>query len=433
MKPCEMTEAELAELWRRASGRRPLELEGESWEVAYPGRRPGQGGPDFQGALLAGKSGQLLRGDVEAHRLSSLWRAHGHHRDPAYNDVILHLVAQDDTHRPIRLENGQEVPTLALDAWIGEADLPSPEVAAASPRPDLGLLLDRAGGKRLEEKAACFYEEMGDGEGPQVLYRGLLGALGYAGNKDAFRNLADRVPLRQLEGYIGNMEDEEAVAQAEAFLLGAAGLLPSQRELPPDHPWERCLELARARCGGEVAIPVPWLRWGRPGNHPARRLAGAARMAVGFRRQGLLEGLKSLLEKGSEARVAGELSRGLKVEADDYWRCHLCPGTKAPGDLGALVGLGRAREMAVNIVLPFFLAWARREGRHQLAERCLKVYKRHPKLPDNGLLGQVRACLGPALAGALTSACRQQGLLHLERNVCYQGGCRACPLKEGNP
>ena len=52
-------------------------------------------GPDFQGAaLLLGD--QLRRGDVELHRLASEWFAHGHHQDPAYSGVILHVVWEDD-------------------------------------------------------------------------------------------------------------------------------------------------------------------------------------------------------------------------------------------------------------------------------------------------------------------------------------------------
>src|SRR5690554_6805746 len=52
-------------------------------------------GPDFQTAKI--KVGNtLLVGNVEIHIQSSDWRKHGHHRDPLYQRIILHVVFEDD-------------------------------------------------------------------------------------------------------------------------------------------------------------------------------------------------------------------------------------------------------------------------------------------------------------------------------------------------
>lgn len=65
-------------------------------------------GPDFQGAaLLLGE--RLVRGDVEIHRKSSDWFAHGHNRDPTYGKVVLHAVWEDDT------PGATGLPTLVLE------------------------------------------------------------------------------------------------------------------------------------------------------------------------------------------------------------------------------------------------------------------------------------------------------------------------------
>ena len=44
--------------------------------------------------------GERTAGNVELHRQPSDWRAHGHDADPAYDSVMLHVVAQADGAGP---------------------------------------------------------------------------------------------------------------------------------------------------------------------------------------------------------------------------------------------------------------------------------------------------------------------------------------------
>ena len=64
---------------------------GEKVQVVYPGEENKDSGPDFCDALIV-IDNRLLRGDIELHVTSSNWQAHGHHKDPGYNGVILHVV-----------------------------------------------------------------------------------------------------------------------------------------------------------------------------------------------------------------------------------------------------------------------------------------------------------------------------------------------------
>ncbi|MSQ40122.1 MAG: DUF2851 family protein [Dehalococcoidia bacterium] len=87
-------EAEVARLWNSQAVRsRSLRTtDGERLQVLYPGRPRSEAGPDFKDALVVTQRGGLLQGDVEAHVDQRGWRTHGHHRDPRYNGVILHVV-----------------------------------------------------------------------------------------------------------------------------------------------------------------------------------------------------------------------------------------------------------------------------------------------------------------------------------------------------
>jgi len=87
-----MPESRVVEMWRSClpEGREMMTEEGRPIKVVYPGRRNGGGGADFVDAVIAGRHG-LMRGDIEVHTRSSGWREHGHHLDPAYNQVVLHV------------------------------------------------------------------------------------------------------------------------------------------------------------------------------------------------------------------------------------------------------------------------------------------------------------------------------------------------------
>lgn len=76
-------------------------------------------GPDFQlGAVAFNEVTEF--GPIELHLKSSDWYAHQHHLDDNYNNVILHVVYEDD--KPV-IQNGRVLPTLELKAFIEERKL----------------------------------------------------------------------------------------------------------------------------------------------------------------------------------------------------------------------------------------------------------------------------------------------------------------------
>ena len=81
--------------------------DGQMIEVIDPGIQNRDAGPDFFNAKIK-IGGQLWAGNVEIHRSSGEWVVHRHHRDKAYNSVILHLA--EDIDREIVNQAGQTVP-----------------------------------------------------------------------------------------------------------------------------------------------------------------------------------------------------------------------------------------------------------------------------------------------------------------------------------
>ncbi|MDQ3928585.1 MAG: DUF2851 family protein, partial [Chloroflexota bacterium] len=164
----EITEAVLAAIWNeRAPLRGPMwDCEGNPVAVVYRGRWTAGSGPDFEGALLAmGESGTLASGSVEMHLRCGDWWAHGHHADPRYNSVALHVVLWPIGARPVTRADGVMVPTLVLADYI---TLPTPDLlASATPLiSNLGALSEEPCWQRTQswplEKLLELIDEAGD-------------------------------------------------------------------------------------------------------------------------------------------------------------------------------------------------------------------------------------------------------------------------------
>ena len=114
-----LTERELAHIWegQRFPPQALASADGQPLTVLYRGL-PGRGpGPDFRAAVIETPRG-TLRGDVELHLRASDFRRHGHHRDPAYDGLALHLVYWADEGPSTLLASGRRVPLAALAPWV---------------------------------------------------------------------------------------------------------------------------------------------------------------------------------------------------------------------------------------------------------------------------------------------------------------------------
>ena len=78
------------------------------------------------------------------------------------------------------------------------------------------------------------------------------------------------------------------------------------------------------------------------------------------------------------------------------------------------IGSLRAREIAVNVVLPFFHGLA--SGQGEDGQAYLEMYAKFGKLPDNEITREmVNQLFDPAWGKVVATARHQQGLIHLQR------------------
>jgi hypothetical protein len=346
--------------------------------AVYRGRRSSGAGPDFRDAIIAAPEA-LLQGDVELHVRSSDYRRHGHHLDPAYDGLALHLVFHHDAEGDTALACGRRVPVVALADWVsGRAreirrwlerpatwQEPCRSAITRLGAPAAAAALDRLGDMRFRARKAAYAARFREAGTEQALWEGILESLGYGGNRELMRSLAARIPWNTLSPELAGTRPSARAALAEAILReGVAGASPE---------------------GGHHA---------RPGNTLDVRLRGAATLAGRFLAAGPWVSLRGPVEGGR----AGPLLEWLMV--------------------AGAIGRSRAVEIAANAVLPCASA----AGLEAQAEA---LYAQLPLPARYGAVRHLHEALGDAVPA---SARRQQGMLYLLREYCSQGGCGRCVL-----
>ena len=421
--------------------------------VLKPGVWNHNEGPDFMHAEIE-IDGKLHVGDVEIHVRSSEWYAHKHHLNSRYNRVILHTVFfNDDFNLRTRLQNNKRVPTLELLKWIavdtGDLHDDTRDATTAD-----GLC--RVTGKQLNiEVLKGVFESLGrerflekmesmrllrtrlDFE--QLLYEGIMEALGYERNSKALRELAQHVPFTDF--------DEKSELEIQAILFGVAGLLPSQREKPllPEVTGDPSVmvleELWRGSEYAELPPRMTEARWsftGRPLNHPTRRIAAISRLI--HRSQGsLMMYFLPTCEKVASAdtpellrTIEKELSALLMIEPVGYWKKHSNFGTGGTRD-AVLIGKGRAIDIIVNKILPVAYIWAIEADSQKLQEGILKLYGVGSKSTGNQIIRKIdkQIFTGEQRMRLLEPTAKiEQGIIRLHKNYCADWLCDLCPILE---
>jgi hypothetical protein len=433
------SEKQAALLWQQVVRKELSSTKDEPLSVIYPGRTSGDNGPDFRDAVIAIES-HWMNGDVEVHVKSSDWYGHRHHADPEYNNVILHVVLWYDCNCPTLLQNGKLVPVLSLakalrhQPYLLPDQLPCFQILNRIDEQTVGKILNTAGEERFKQKAAHFQAQILD-DAPrtpgireaagQVLYRGMMRALGYAKNTKPFEELADRMSLPFIESRKG-------LVLKQALLLGTAGLLPSQRRQGESGNREEVRELEQIWQSADRKTQTmkenDWnLSHIYPNNSPVRRIIAQSYLLERYSEEKLLSGVLQLVKEAHSPNGRHVFENGLTVAGDGYWQDHFDFDVRSKTKISALLGHSKAGEIIVNVVLPFAFSWAELTADAKLTENAMDLCRNYPRLADNCITRHMLAQLCLEEFSDLT-ACHQQGLIHIFRNYCREGKCAECPL-----
>ncbi len=441
---------------------------GEILKVEYPGVWNFDSGPDFKDARIC-IGGKTVTGDVEIHIRAPDWTAHGHHNDPRYNRMVLHAVMwQTKGSFETVKENGQTVPLLILtdflDASIEKLSRKiSQQQRWRCPRiveierinaEALLKVIDTAAEQRLEGKIQGFQERLeqllGDEESlspqdawNQLLYEGVMEALGYSKNKEPFVELARKLPLKEIKERINGQSFSSISLRIQAMLFGVAGLLPSQSRRPVEldrstlqyiEKLETEWQLLEPALGKRKMTAEQWQFFRlRPANFPTRRIAGESFLLSRSIHKGLLSYLLQIAKENDRRLFLTKAKMAFVAETDDYWSKHYRFGGTARvwGENNLVIGTQRADDIVINVVLPGLILYARNKRMKELEDFLLNSYRHYGELASNEV---TRFMLREVfqrrrgISSSVKSAKGQQGLIHIYQQFCQQPNCDQCPL-----
>lgn len=430
--PATPTEFAVSVAWNtHGAGTMLRTVDGQRVDIVHRGVWTHGFGPDFSDAMVAFNESDLRHGSIEIHLSTRGWIDHGHHLDPRYRDVLLHLVLEHDGTET-RTVDGRIVPVAILPAerFRGELAPYPPEVwtrfggEACAPQlgtshvDDLRTILHHLGDERLSGNVARMEARLTADPPSEVLWQSLLDGLGYRANREPMAALAAALPMSVMDGILGFTEPEMQIRTARALTLGVGGFLPlAPRDghaagLTPSETTmieERWAALGEPWRGSELR-PTQWTRARvRPANHPALRVTMAAVIAVnGFRRGGIVAAVTDALRSGTSPVVALQ---------------ELAQTNDATG-----LGADRALEIAATAVVPFALALADQTGDDALHIAAAAGWETLATPAANDVTK--RALFQAAGVRTLShlGARGAQGLLHLDARYCAPRRCFECPI-----
>jgi len=424
-------ELDLQALWfAGALGRDFKTTTGKKVRIVQFGEWNRGAGPDFYHAAVE-IDGELRTGPLELDSEAVDWDGHGHGENPAFQEVILHVVFRADARRVhTRTLDHREVAQVVIsELQLSDAlNRPQREVAIAHPgrcvNPLKGMpagaverLLKEAAVLRASHKAKRFSRTEDAHGRDAALFQATAETLGYRGNALAMRLLAQRLSL-------GVLKDEGEAA--EALLFGTAGFLTAElyESVPADtrnylrRLWD---EWWRNRARFEVTADrsIPWKTHGqRPANHPNRRVGALAALVKVWPRY-----RKLALARPFEAKPVIDFLHQLEHE---FWHHHHTLTSAASVQRVGLFGKSQALELIANHLVPLAL----HEGG--------MAFDGYAKMRSSAPNDKVKRCsirlFGSEAAAKpwLKRVYHHQALLQIYQDFCLEdfSDCKDCPFPE---
>lgn len=393
---------------------------GVSVNVIHTGSHNFLSGPDFfNSRLIIGE--QEWAGNVEIHIKASDWYRHSHHEDPAYDNVILHVVWEHDAD--IYRKNDTVIPVLELKSLIqkdsvaryhellrkGEKWINCEHAFPFLDEFTVNSWLERLYVERLEQKSVLINEVLDKAAGnwEEVLFKMLAKYFGLNINGDAFLSIATSVPFSVVRKSMGDRGD------FEALLFGQAGLLENEhQELYFKELQQKYLFLQRKFKLQKAEIPVKYFRL-RPDNFPEIRLSQLA---------GLYNGRSALFSEVIQAEDLEALRELLRTETSEFWRTHYT-FAKAHGERKKPVSKAFIDLLLINTIIPLKFMYFKRTGAVEKEEDLLDII-RALKAEANAVVNRFNS-LRP---NTCESALHSQALLQLKKEYCDVKRCLHCSL-----
>ena len=391
--------------------------DGDTVTVITPGTRNRDSGPDFTEARIR-LGNTLLVGNVELHLRTSDWLKHGHSIDPAYKNLVLHVVMEEDVPNPV-----PGTPLLVLKDRISAV-----LVARYSDLMDnlkklpcaghhngvkfiikeqwLSSLLAERWEQKLGEWNVLLQHTAEDWR--NLLYYRMAANFGFKVNTEAFLMLAQSLPLNVIARHRDN------AFQVEALVFGQSGFLQQTWEDKYPNDLRKEYDYLRKKYG---LSPLPVHLWKflrmRPANFPTIRLAQFS---------ALLQQSVHLFSKIVETHAVRDILPLLEVTASEYWDTHYKFDEPQKSATKKILGITSVYNIIINTIAPIQFLYAARQGNYDLHEEALQLLENVP--PEKNHIVEIWETNG----WHASNAAHSQSLIQLYNQYCSKKRCLECAI-----
>lgn len=394
--------------------------EGEAIEVINFGMHNTDAGPDFfNGKVKIGST--VWAGNIELHINSSDWVKHNHQNDKAYDNVVLHVVYNND--KDILDKEGNAIPTLELKDLIdknliakhnnlicqSDSDIPCGMQIKDIDSFTINSWLDRLAIERLERKSseiqASLHQNKNDWE--ETFYQYLFKYFGLKVNALPFELLAQNTPLKIIEKH-------HTIFSIEALLFGQGGYLENDVVDEYHNKLKKEYQFLKAKFD---LTPLEFSTWKmlrlRPSNFPTIRISQLAN---------LLSKDTRLFAKIIAADSVKELQNLFNVKASIYWDTHYQFGEAVENDTEKKLGEATINSIIINVIVPFTFVYGKAKQSEAIVEKSLKLLE-SIKAENNVIVKNWKA-----LGVKSNNAMQTQSLIELKNNYCSKKKCLICSI-----
>lgn len=392
---------------------------GEKLEIFSPGTLNGDAGPDFSNAKI--RLGNIdWAGSTEIHVKSSGWYDHHHDVDGAYENVILHVVWEEN--KDVLRNDGTSIPTLVLKDRVDESliikyqnlvqnsfSIPCERIFSKVSDIVKHGMFDRALMQRLENKGDQIVQLLKpvNNDWEEVTYQLLARNFGFKINYDPFFQLANAVRRKTL------LKHGDSLMQIEALLFGQGGFL--EYGIKDDYFKELQREYrvlsSKYKLDNQKLKKESWkfLRL-RPANFPTIRIAQFS---------ALFHKNKNFFSKLIEPEV--DIVKLFEVKTSAYWHSHYRFGRKTARSISGL-GVESINNLIINTVVPLLVAYGKSQDNQEMIDRAVALL--HGIKAEKNKITKSWGEIGLIVRDSFDS----QALIELNNNFCLKRRCLACNI-----
>ena len=391
-----------------------LTFDGEYLQILRAGTLNKNQGPDFLDAQI--KCGDtLLAGSIELHIKSTDWVSHKHSSDKNYNNVILHVVWENDKDLNLNfpvLELKNRVSNLMLAKYEqlmnAQQFIPCEQHIGTVNKITLIAWKERLLIERLQEKAAYVEKLLQENNHhwEEVFWQMIARNFGIKINVDAFEAIAKALPTNILAKH------KNQQLQLEALLLGLAGQL--EQGFEEDYPkmLQREYKFLKQKYALQnIKIPVLFLRM-RPANFPTIRLSQLA---------ALVYQSNHLFSKIKDTTAVNDVENMFDISANDFWHYHYTFNETTDYKKKNL-GKQMIQNLIVNTVFPVLYAYGWYNSNEAYKLKALQWAEQ--LLPEKNNITKGFEALGLSNKSAYDS----QAFIQLKNKYCNNKRCLECAV-----